>query len=89
MRPLQVRNPHTIQSPVRRLDATIKHDYRELNLGSNDLEEVSPQVFQMKSLETLILSLPAWCENSVGDGSIFMASGWPAKGHGTLLKKPL
>jgi hypothetical protein len=29
----------------------------------------------------------AWCENSVGDGSISMASGWPGKGHGTLLKK--
>jgi hypothetical protein len=25
-----------------------------------------------------------WCETSVGDGSIYMASGWPGKGHGTL-----
>ena len=25
-----------------------------------------------------------WCENSLGGGSIFMASGWPAKGHGSL-----
>jgi hypothetical protein len=25
-----------------------------------------------------------WCENSAGDRSIFMASGWPGKGHGTL-----
>jgi transposase len=25
-----------------------------------------------------------WCENSAGDGSIFMASGWPGKGHGSL-----
>ena len=23
----------------------------------------------------------------LGDGSIFMASGWPGKGHGALLKK--
>ena len=44
---------------ARRLDAAIKHDYRELNLGSNNLKEVSLQVFRMKSLETLILSLPA------------------------------
>jgi hypothetical protein len=29
----------------------------------------------------------AWCENSVGDGTIFMASGWPGKGHGTLLRR--
>jgi SnoaL-like domain len=25
-----------------------------------------------------------WCENSLGGGSIFMVSGWPAKGHGSL-----
>jgi hypothetical protein len=25
----------------------------------------------------------------LGDGSIFMASGWPGKGHGALLKKSL
>src|SRR5215212_5097678 len=30
-----------------------------------------------------------WCENSVGDGSIFMASGWPGKGHRALLKNSL
>jgi hypothetical protein len=24
----------------------------------------------------------------LGDGSIFMASGWPGKGHGALLKNP-
>jgi hypothetical protein len=32
---------------------------------------------------------PAWCENSLGGGSIFMVSGWPGKGHGSLLKTPL
>ena len=32
---------------------------------------------------------PAWCENSRGGGSIFMASGWPGKGHGALLKNSL
>jgi hypothetical protein len=32
---------------------------------------------------------PAWCENSAGDGSIFMASGWLGKGHGSLLKNSL
>jgi hypothetical protein len=25
-----------------------------------------------------------WCENSLSGGSIFMASGWPGKGHGSL-----
>ena len=30
-----------------------------------------------------------WCENSAGDGSIFMASGWLGEGHGSLLKNSL
>jgi hypothetical protein len=25
-----------------------------------------------------------WCENDLSDVTIFMASGWPAKGHGSL-----
>jgi hypothetical protein len=25
-----------------------------------------------------------WCENRLGGGSIFMVSGWPGKGHGSL-----
>jgi hypothetical protein len=53
-------------------------------LGAAELIGVSRSYSRYRKCTSENSTSKHWCENSLGGGSIFMVSGWPGKGHGSL-----